>query len=194
MTSENIDYMTKSGMLFLDKQRKKYHFDAATTLKYTALIPIIISIVFLFKSGLSSWLTLLIFSVVGAGIFLLASALVFQSQQRKLKLTHFNTGLSKIENFYLAKRVIEILQWTTKENDQDFIEAYNPRRDFRTWGNEMISIVLLDNEILLNSICNLDRMNQVAFSFGKNKENIEKFINEFEALQIKSTATNKGIV
>jgi hypothetical protein len=37
-------------------------------------------------------------------------------------------------------------------------------------------------------------MNQVAFSFGKNKENIEKFINEFEALQIKSTATNKGIV
>ncbi len=194
MTSENINYMTESEMLFLNKQRSKYHFDAAITLRYTALIPVITAIFFLVKNGVSSWLTLLIFCITGTSVFLLASALVYKSQQRKLKLAHFNTGLSKIENYYLSKKVVDILGWTIKENNQDFIEVYNPHRDFRTWGNEMISIVLLDNKILLNSICNLDRLNQVAFSFGKNKENIENFINEFEVLKIDSTAANMNCV
>jgi uncharacterized membrane protein YbhN (UPF0104 family) len=185
MTSESIDYMTRTGMLYLDKQRRKNHFDAALTLRYVAIIPVGITIYFLFKNGFSSWLTSLVFSIVGAGIFLLASIIVYKKQQRKLKLTDFKTGLPKNDNYSIAKKAVENLQWTIKADSIDFIEAYNPHRDFRTWGNEMISILLLDNDILLNSICNLDLMNQAAFSFGKNKKNVDKFINEFKHLNSK---------
>ena len=179
MTSEQIDNMIQSGMLFLDKKRRKSHFDAANTLKLTALIPVVLFCVFIIKDGTDKLVTLMIVSTVMTLIFLSASYLTFKSQQSKLKLTSFDTGLSRDDNYTLTKNTLNALHWTVKEDTSDFIEAYNPHRDIRTWGNEMVSIILLDNQILLNSICNLDAMNQVMFTFGKNKQNIDKFIETF---------------
>lgn len=182
MTSEQIHYMTQSGMLFLNKQRKKSHYDAANTLKWTAFIPIVLFFVFIFKYSTEKLGTIVIVCTVMTSVFLLASYFTFKSQQEKLKLTSFLTDVSKGENYTLTKKTLEALQWIIKEDTYDFIEAYNPHRDMRTWGNEMISIVLLDDHILLNSICNLDAMNQSGFSFGKNKQNIDKFIETFELI------------
>ncbi|MGN6401111.1 MAG: hypothetical protein ACTHMD_11695 [Flavisolibacter sp.] len=174
--------MTQSGMLFLNKQRKKSHYDAANTLKWTAFIPIVLFFVFIFKYSTEKLGTIVIVCTVMTSVFLLVSYFTFKSQQEKLKLTSFLTDVSKGENYTLTKKTLEALQWIIKEDTYDFIEAYNPHRDMRTWGNEMISIVLLDGHILLNSICNLDAMNQSGFSFGKNKQNIDKFIETFELI------------
>ena len=183
MTSEQIDYMTKSGLLFLDKKRRHSHFDAANTLKFTAIIPVVLFVVFIIKDGFDKLGTLTIVCTVMAAVLLLASYLTSKNQQSKLKLTSFETGISKSDNYILTKKTLEILQWKIKEDTSDFIEAYNPNRDIRTWGNEMISIVLLDNQILLNSICNLDTLNQSGFSFGKNQENVDIFITKFQVIR-----------
>ena len=183
MTPEQIDYMTKSGLLFLDKKRRHSHFDAANTLKFTAFIPIVLFVVFIIKDGFDKLGTLAIVCTVMAAVLLLASYLTYKSQQSKLKLATFETGISKTDNYILTKKTLEILQWKIKEDTSDFIEAYNPHRDIRTWGNEMISIILLGNQILLNSICNLDTLNQSGFSFGKNQENVDIFITKFQVIR-----------
>jgi hypothetical protein len=182
MTSEQIDYMTQSGLLFLDKKRRKSHFDAANLLKLTALIPLVLFFVFIIKNGTDKLGTLIIVCTVMTSVFLLASYLTYKSQQSKLKLISFDTCMSQSDNYAMAKKTLDTLQWKVTDDTSDFIEAYNPHRDIRTWGNEMFSIVLMDKQILLNSICNLDAMNQVGFSFGKNRQNIHKFIGTFEHL------------
>jgi hypothetical protein len=176
MTSEQLNYMTETGLLFLTKKQRKNHYDAANTLKLCAFIPVVLFFVFIIKDGTDKLGTLIIVCAVIASAFLLASFLTYKSQQSKLRLTSFETGIPQSDNYALAKKTLEELQWTVKEETKDFIEAYNPQRDLRTWGNEMVSIVLLDNRILLSSICNLDAMNQVMFTFGKNRQNIEKFM------------------
>jgi hypothetical protein len=182
MTSEQIDYMSQSGMLYLDKKRRKKHFDAANTLKLMAFIPVVLFFVFIIKDGTDKLGTLIIVCTVMTLLFWLANYLTYRSQQSKLKLISFDTGLSQSDNHALTKKTLAALQWTISQDTSNFIEAYNPHRDIRTWGNEMISIVLLDNQIFLNSICNLDAMNQVMFTFGKNKQNIGKFIETFELI------------
>ncbi len=182
MTFEQIDYMTQNGMLYLDKKRRKSHFDAANMLKLTTLIPVIIFFIFIIKNGTDKIVTIVIVCMVMALIFLLASYITYKSQQRKLKLISFDTGMSMSDNYATAKKTLDALQWRVAEDTSNFIEANNPHQDIRTWGNEMFSIVLLNNQILLNSICNLDAMNQVGFSFGKNKQNVDKFIQIFELI------------
>ena len=174
--------MTETGVLFLTKKQRKNHYDATNTLKLTAFIPVVLFFVFIIKDGTDKLGTLIIVCAVMASVFLLASYLIYKSQQSKLRLTSFDTGVSQDDNYALARKTLEALQWTVKEDTQDFIVAYNPHRDIRTWGNEMVSIVLLNNRILLNSICNLDAMNQVMFTFGKNRQNVEKFMETFELI------------
>jgi hypothetical protein len=111
---------------------------------------------------------------------LLAYNFVFKSQQSKLILSSVKTGFRKQENYILTKKALESLQWTIKDDSLDFIEACNPHRDIRTWGDEMISIVVLDNELLINSICNLEYRNQAFLTFGKNEQNVSKFKETFE--------------
>ena len=185
MTPEQITYMTKSGMLFLDKNRRKSHFGPSSVLKTAAFIPVILFFFFIIRDGFEKLITLIIVCSVISSVFLLASSFVFKSQQRKLILTPFRTSFAKADNYIIAKKTLEALQWIVKEDSLDFIEAYNPQRDIRTWGDEMISLVLLDNEILINSICNLVYRNQSFFTFGKNQENIARFKEMFQLISQK---------
>ncbi|MEX6690073.1 hypothetical protein QTN47_21370 [Danxiaibacter flavus] len=171
--------MTQSGMLFLDKKRRKSHFDAANTIKLTALIPAVLFLVFILKGGITRLGTLVIVCTVMTLSFLLASYLIYWRQQTKLKLISFDTSMSQSDNYAFVKKTLYALQWTMAQDTSNFIEAYNPHRDIRTWGNEMVSVVILDSQILLNSICNLDAMNQIMFTFGKNRQNVNKFIETF---------------
>ena len=182
MTSQQIQYMIQSGMLFLDKKRKNSHYDAAYTIRYVSLIPAVLSIYFLFKQSFANWGSVLIFCFISTGIFLLVSLLIFKVQEAKLKFISFSTHRTKADNYLLSLEVLQILKWNIGQNSPDFIEAYNPNKDMRTWGNEMISILLLDNKILLNSICNLDLMNQSFLSLGKNEQNVAKFIDSFKVI------------
>ena len=182
MNSEQIEHMKQSGMLFLDKERRKSHFDGANLLKWSALIPAALFLYFLIKNGLDGFgFMVLIFGIM-ASIFLLAGYLIHKSQEKKLKLTTIYTGMKKDVNYMIAKATFDALQWPLSEDSPDFIEAYNPHRDIRTWGKEMVSVLPLHNQIMINSICNLEEMNQIAFSFGKNKQNVEKFIEYFELI------------
>ena len=110
MTTQQIEYMIQSGMLFLDKKRRKSHFDAANTLKLTALIPVILFFVFIIKDGFDKLGILVIICTVMASILLLASYLIFKSQQAKLKLTSLQTGLSKAHNYAFTRKTLDVLE------------------------------------------------------------------------------------
>jgi hypothetical protein len=174
--------MTQNEMLFLDKMQRKSHFDASNTIKLTALIPVMLFFIFLAKEGSDNLGRLAIACSVMALILLLVSYLISRNQRNKLKLTTFKTDKLQLDNIALTKETLNSLEWPIVKSKLNFIEAYNPHKDIRTWGNEMISIVILDNKILLNSICNLNSMNQSGLSFGKNKQNVQKFIKTFELI------------
>ncbi len=118
-------------------------------------------------------------------VLILISIILAWIQYRKLKFKRIQNHFSSEENKKIVNDAIESLNWKIAFKSKYFIEAINPKRDYRSWGDEMISIVVADQEILVNSICNVDSTRMQAFlSFGKNKENVRKL---FEQIKINST-------
>ncbi len=122
-------------------------------------------------------LFMLIFPAIALAIWL--------NQYLILRCKQIDTNFEAETAYKIAKLTLETLQWPIyKHANNKYFQATNPFRDIRTWGDEMITVVVVDNKILINSICNLDygRMAQAGLSFGKNKQNIRKFIDTFNLL------------
>jgi hypothetical protein len=125
----------------------------------------------------SSMLILLLFPFMSITICL--------NQYLILRCRQVDTNLDKETSYKIAKLTLETLQWPIiKLGDTKYLQATNPFNDIRTWGDEMITIIISNNTVLVNSMCNLNygRMAQAAFSFGKNKQNVKKFIDTFTLL------------
>ncbi len=107
---------------------------------------------------------------------------LFLNQYTALRLKQIDTGLSKENNYKFAKIALENLQWEINVDTKGYIETFNPLGDITTWEDQMISIIIDDNVILINSICNVDSivLNQSAFSLGKNRQNVRRFLEQFE--------------
>jgi hypothetical protein len=102
-------------------------------------------------------------------IFPLFTIAAFINQYAALKLKTFGTGLSSLDNYSIAKDAIKTLNWKIRIDNRGFIEAFNDYTSFgRTTGKDMISIIITENKILINSIGNVDGVSdwQIAFSFG----------------------------
>jgi hypothetical protein len=113
-------------------------------------------------------LLFLIFPVAAVGLLI--------KQYRSLNLRQVYTGLSKEENHQLVKDALRVLGWSVKVNNRGFIEAYTNESGWWTWENQMISILIADNEILFNSIGNVNGYNTQSFTWGQNWRNKRNFI------------------
>lgn len=112
---------------------------------------------------------------------------VWLNQYRILRFGQIDTNLDDDTSYRIAKYTLETLQWPIyKEKQNVFLQANNPFNDIRTWGDEMITIVIDKKRVLVNSICNPDygKMAQAGLSFGKNKQNVKKFIQTFDLLSM----------
>lgn len=115
--------------------------------------------------------------------FPMASLVLFIKQYRSLNLKEIFTGLTKEENHQLVRDALRALGWSVKINNKGFIEAYTNEWGWWTWVDQMISIAITDNEILFNSISNVDSFATQAFTWGQNWRNKRNFIRAINQLR-----------
>lgn len=183
MTIEQQKKMLSTERLILSRKRLFEHYEV---LFYMGLPMCLLLIAYFylqipdgFKNIISAKLILLALPAMGIAIFL--------NQYFGLRFAKVTTTLTQEENYELAKKTIGELRWKIRVDNKGFLEAFNPFSDFRTWGNEMISILITDHQILINSICNVDDVqSQAALSFGKNRQNINRFRNMFASIEHKT--------
>ena len=180
MTVEQQEKMLSTQRLILNKKRLFKHYEIFVYAGLPMCLSLVGFIIFEIQAGtvkfISPAMMLLALPVLGL--------LVFFNQYCGLRFTKVNTTLSKEQNYETAKEAIQQLKWSLKVDNKGFLEAFNPFSDFRTWGDEMISIVITEHQILINSIGNVDRSkSQAALSFGKNRQNIKRFCKAFSSIK-----------
>lgn len=175
-----LEKILMTGRLILRRRRLFRHYAGVLLLLFLSIFLITFIAVKSVDSNFAFKTPMLIFL-----IFPLFTITAFINQYVALNLKTFETVLSKADNYSIAKDAIKTLKWKIRIDNIGFIEAFNDYTSFgRTTGEDMISIIITDNKILINSIGNVDGVSdwQVSFSFGKHTENINKFLAAFEIL------------
>lgn len=101
------------------------------------------------------------------------------------------TPYDKKKNYRMVINVLNKLNWAIKKDTDNLIEAYTSANVGLTWGSDMVTMLIDDNRILVNSLSNLDVVkNQAFFTFGKLRRNTRHLLNEIADEM--NTAHNKG--
>jgi uncharacterized membrane protein len=114
--------------------------------------------------------------------WLIPAIIFYFIQQRRLKFTVINVAVDK-EKFHKAVELTaDKLEWTVQHISIDIIVAVRQGGfSSGSWG-ELITIIKDTDKILINSICNPDKIASVA-SYGWNRKNISTFKANIESLQ-----------
>ncbi len=104
-------------------------------------------------------------------------------QYRNLEFKTIEIEGTILSNTQVIKSTIKNLKWEIASMSTSKFEVINPDTDFRTFGDELITIIPENNKILVNSICNVDGKSSQVFSWGKNKQNIKVLKNEIEKVK-----------
>ena len=162
MTTEQQQKMLITQRLILSRKRLFKHYEVLVWLGLPMCFCVAAFVYMQSQDSLAN--------IIGPKLILLAlpvlGLLIFSNQYRALGLKKMETSFSKEKNYILAKEAITALKWRLQVDNKGFLEALNPFSDLRTWGNEMISIVIDDRQMLKS---------QAALSFGKNRQNIRRF-------------------
>ncbi len=115
------------------------------------------------KVGLENNFLLLLFIIPAFLFFFLLSY-----RRHELKFIEIVNDKLIDQNRILAKKAIKELRWRIDNESVRHIEAFTGQSWGLTWGDEMITVVIADNIILMNCQCNLDSYKtQGFFTFGK---------------------------
>jgi hypothetical protein len=181
MNEQQLQKMIKTRRLMLSKRRLRKHYRGCGA-------PGILGAFFFYLSakGYNGQSEQVYF---GVSLLLISLAiLMLLNQYFALRLKEVTTGLTREQNYYLVKETLKTLGWPVRVEDKGFVEAYTPSgfpKDLRTGGREMVSIVITDEAVWINSICNLDHyLPPSAFSLGKNRQNVRKFLSTLELLTV----------
>ena len=104
--------------------------------------------------------------------FTIFAMLVARNRYRGLRFVSVRTDRSALNNYALARSLINRTDWTINRNvHAEVIEAYtNPPLWRGSWG-ELVTLKFESGRILINSICDPDRYPSVA-SWGQNRRNL----------------------
>lgn len=95
-------------------------------------------------------------------------------QKRRLRFREVKVEYSDQEFQEAIERTAKEFEWQIELNNKKIFRAYRPWNWTGSWG-EMITIIRNNDQLLLNSICDPNKMSSVA-SFGWNKRNINTFL------------------
>lgn len=113
--------------------------------------------------------------LVATSPFGILAIIFFFIQRNRLKFKSIKTKLSKEKINEVIEMTAKQLDWNPVLIDSRLIVAKtNPPLLTGSWG-EQITIIIEKNHILINSICDPERMSSVV-SFGRNRKNIRTFI------------------
>lgn len=180
MTLRQQQEMIYTRRLLLSGKRLYKHYLASGILGLTSVFLLFL----VYGNSFHSFSRSFLLGLCIAFPLLAVLSLVFR--YRALRLKEVRTGLPGDVNQALARETLRKLGWAVNAEEPGFIEAYTPVQlltDFRTWSGEMVSVVITDGVLLLNSTGNLDRHTPPAvFSLGKHRQNVRQFIDTFELL------------
>lgn len=106
----------------------------------------------------------------------------FILQRKRLHFTVVKTTLIRAEILAVAGNIVKSNRWELKQKSNTLLIAKTkPPFISGSWG-EQITIIYSDNKILINSICDPDKISSVI-SYGNNKRNVEKILEEMMRLE-----------
>jgi hypothetical protein len=110
---------------------------------------------------------------------LVLGGLAFWLQKRRLRYKIIQTTLTRAQVEAIIERVADELEWKGHFVTNKIYKAKTSPRFFSgSWGEE-ITILLPDNRIFINSICDPDKHASLT-SFGRNWENKDMVINSIK--------------
>lgn len=186
MNEQQLHKMIRTRRLVLSKKRLRRHYLASgVTGMASAFFLYLILKGYWSGHGEESYFPLFV-GTAALALLLLAN------QYYALRLKEVPTWRPQEQNQLLVRATLAKLGWPLSVDEEGFIEAYTPSSfpgDLRTWGAEMVSVVITDDRVLVNSTCNLERYPaQAAFSLGKNGQNVRVFSETLELLAVTRVA------
>ncbi len=110
---------------------------------------------------------------------ILLSILFYLLQKKRLKFKIVETKLNIEEIFKVVDKTATELDWIINKRNNKYLTAYtNPKFISGSWG-EQITIIVAENKILVNSICDLNKKTSLV-SMGRNKQNEQTLINNIK--------------
>ena len=105
--------------------------------------------------------------------FLIAAIVFYFIQRSRLNFNELTIIHSEEEFEEALRRTTTELEWKIEVHQKKYIKAIRNSNWTGSWG-EMITIIKDGDRLLLNSICDPDKISSVA-SFGWNKKNLKTF-------------------
>ncbi len=113
--------------------------------------------------------------IVATSPFGILAIFFFFIQRNRLKFKSVETKMSKDKIKEVIEMTAKQLDWNPVIIDSRLVVAKtHPHLLTGSWG-EQITIIIEKNKIMINSICDPDKMSSVV-SFGRNRKNIRTFI------------------
>jgi hypothetical protein len=172
----------KKEWILIMKRKKRLKLKILQTLTHFGIVLFLLFIV-----SLSAWSLFQIYitdtytgvrsanELIKSSLPFLALALLFAFiQNRRLRLREFKVAFTDDQFQEAIERTVKDLEWRVDRNNKTFFRAYRPWNWTGSWG-EMVTIIKDKDRLLVNSICDPDRMTSVA-SYGWNKKNINTFL------------------
>jgi len=110
--------------------------------------------------------------------WIIPAFIFYYFQHRKLKFKEVPISYTDSEFKEAVSRTINQLKWNVDVNNRNIFRAYRPFNYTLSWG-EMITIIRQNDKLLVNSICDPNKISSV-YSFGWNKKNIQTFLKNLQ--------------
>ncbi|GGF23448.1 hypothetical protein [Flavobacterium limi] len=110
---------------------------------------------------------------------IIVSVLFYILQKKRLSFKIVETKLNIDEVFKITEETANELGWIINHKTKKYLTANtNPKFTSGSWG-EQITLIFIENKILVNSICDLNKKSSLV-SMGRNKKNELTFINNIK--------------
>ncbi|BAU52353.1 hypothetical protein [Mucilaginibacter gotjawali] len=186
MTQEQYDTSIATRELHLNGfWEKSSHFGLPF---YTLIFPATLVLAHLFGYFKSDPLPFKAGEAWFIAVPLVLGCLFFFIQKRRLKFKVIQTTLTHDQIKAIIEKVAAQLKWNGHFTSAKIYEATtNPGFFSGSWG-EQITILLPDNQVWVNSICDLQKRSSVV-SMGRNRKNAQTIIDRIKAAQQGITAS-----
>jgi len=122
---------------------------------------------------------------------IILSILFYLLQKKRLSFKIVETKLSMDEIYKIVDETAKELGWIINQKTNKYLTANTkPKFNSGSWG-EQITIIFIENKILVNSICALNKKNSLV-SMGRNKKNEQTFINNIKSHPLTASPTDLG--
>ncbi len=172
----------ENDLIPIMKKSKKLKLTTIQTLTHYGIV-----ILLLFIVALTGWSLIEIYwtnnyeGVRTAGELMITSlpffamAIIFAIiQYRRLQFKEIQVSYTEVQFQEAIDRTIKDLGWRIEINSKSLFRAFRPWNWAGSWG-EMVTIVKEKDRILINSICDPNRVSSVA-SYGWNSRNMKTFL------------------